>query len=63
MPETELMARAWPLNEKAEKEIDDKKRKPSREIRVDAMREMLDFCHMTRSGERGKVVLIYPLSK
>lgn len=60
MPETELMARAWPLNEKAEKEIDDKKRKPSREIRVDAMREMLDFCHMTRSGERGKVVLIYP---
>jgi DNA polymerase-3 subunit delta' len=60
MPETELMERAWPLSEKAEKEIDDKKRKPSREIRVDAMREMLDFCHMTRSGERGKVVLIYP---
>ncbi len=60
MPETELMARAWPLSEKAEKDIDDKKRKPSREIRVDAMREMLDFCHMTRSGERGKVVMIYP---
>ena len=60
MPETELMERAWPLSEKAEKEIDDKKRKPSREIRVDALREMLDFCHMTRSGERGKVVMIYP---
>jgi len=60
MPETEALVRGWPLGEKAEKEIDDKKRKPSREIRVDAMREMLDFCHMTRSGERGKVVLIYP---
>jgi len=60
MPETELIERAWPLSEKAEKDIDDKKRKPSREIRVDAMREMLDFCHMTRSGQRGKVVLIYP---
>ena len=60
MPETELIERAWPLSEKAEKDIDDKKRKPSREIRVDALREMLEFCHMTRSGERGKVVLIYP---
>jgi DNA polymerase-3 subunit delta' len=60
MPETEALVRGWPLGEKADKEIDDKKRKPSREIRVDAMREMLDFCHMTRSGERGKVVLIYP---
>ena len=60
MPETEALEREWPLGEKAQKEIDDKKRKPSREIRVDAMREMLDFCHMTRSGERGKVVLIYP---
>jgi DNA polymerase-3 subunit delta' len=60
MPETEALERAWPLGEKAQKEIDDKKRKPSREIRVDALRDMLDFCHMTRSGERGKLILIYP---
>ena len=60
MPETEMIERAWPLSEKAQKEIDDKKRKPSREIRVDSLREMLEFCHMTRSGERGKVVMIYP---
>jgi DNA polymerase-3 subunit delta' len=60
MPETVMIERAWPLSEKAQKEIDDKKRKPSREIRVDALREMLDFCHMTRSGPRGKVVMIYP---
>ena len=60
MPETEALERGWPLGEKAQKDIDDKKRKPSREIRVDALRDMLDFCHMTRSGERGKLVLIYP---
>jgi len=60
MPETEMIERAWPLSEKAQKEIDDKKRKPSREIRVESLREMLEFCHMTRSGERGKVVMIYP---
>ena len=53
MPETELLERAWPLSEKAQKDIDDKKRKPSREIRVDSLREMLEFCHLTRSGERG----------
>jgi len=60
MPETEMIERAWPLSEKAQKEIDDKKRKPSREIRVETMREMLEFCHLTRSGDRGKVVMIYP---
>lgn len=60
MPETEMLERNWPLSEKAQKDIDDKKRKPSREIRVEAMREMLEFCHLTRSGEHGKVVMIYP---
>jgi len=30
MPETEMLARGWPLPEKAQTEIDDKKRKPSR---------------------------------
>ena len=63
MPETEALERGWPLGEKAQKDIDDKKRKPSREIRVDALRDMLDFCHMTRSGERGKLVLIYPAER
>ena len=38
MPEVQMMALGWPLSEKAQADIDDKKRKPSREIRVEAMR-------------------------
>ncbi len=60
MPETELMAREWPLGEKAQAELDEKKRKPSREIRVDAMREAIEFSQRTSGRGRGKVVLIYP---
>ncbi|RYF36688.1 MAG: DNA polymerase III subunit delta', partial [Comamonadaceae bacterium] len=37
MPETVMLEMGWPLGEKAQKDIDDKKRKPSREIRVEAM--------------------------
>ncbi len=38
-----MLARGWPLAEKAQAEIDDKKRKPSREIRVEAMRDAVEF--------------------
>jgi hypothetical protein len=31
MPETKMLELAWPLSEKAQSEIDDKKRKPSKE--------------------------------
>lgn len=60
MPEETLMARGWPLGEKAQAEIDDKKRKPSKEIRVDAMREAVEFAQRTSARGRGKVVLVYP---
>ncbi|GAB3365857.1 MULTISPECIES: DNA polymerase III subunit delta' [Giesbergeria] len=60
MPETELLARGWPLPEKAQAEIDDKKRKPSREIRVEAMREAVEFAQRTSARNRGKAVLVYP---
>jgi len=36
MPETQMLALGWPLPEKAQAEIEDKKRKASREIRVEA---------------------------
>ena len=39
MPETVMSERGWPLGEKAQDDIDSKKRKPSREIRVEAMRD------------------------
>ena len=63
MPETSMQALAWPLSEKAQADIDDKKRKPSREIRVDAMRDALEFSQRTSARGRGKVVLIYPAER
>ncbi|MCD2511739.1 DNA polymerase III subunit delta' [Comamonas endophytica] len=60
MPETEMLALGWPLSEKAQAEIDDKKRKPSREIRVDAMRDAVEFTQRTSARGRGKAVLVYP---
>ena len=60
MPETNLMDLGWPLGEKAQAEIDDKKRKPSKEIRVDAMRDTIEFSQRTAARGRGKVVLVFP---
>ena len=60
MPEVEMLARGWPLPEKAQAELDDKKRKPSREIRVDAMRQAVEFTQRTSARGRGKAVLVYP---
>ena len=60
MPETTLLELGWPLGEKAQNEIDDKKRKPSKEIRVDAMRDTVEFAQRTSARSRGKVVLVFP---
>lgn len=60
MPETWMMGLGWPLSEKAQGEIDDKKRKPSKEIRVDAMREAVEFSQRTSARGRGKAVLVFP---
>ncbi len=63
MPETDMIARGWPLPEKAQSDIDDKKRKPSKEIRVDAMREAIEFAQRTSGRGRGKAVLVYPAER
>lgn len=63
MPETEMLARGWPLSERAQGEIDDKKRKPSREIRVDAMRDAIAFSQRTSARGRGLVVLVHPADR
>ena len=60
MPETFMLELGWPLSEKAQSEIDDKKRKPSREIRIDGMRDAIEFVQRTSSRGRGKVVLVFP---
>ena len=43
-----MLELGWPLSEKAQAEIDDKKRKPSKEIRVEAMRDAVEFFDPTR---------------
>jgi DNA polymerase-3 subunit delta' len=63
MPETFMMELAWPLSEKAQQDIDDKKRKPSKEIRVEAMRDAVEFAQRTSGRGRGKVVLVYPAER
>jgi DNA polymerase III subunit delta' len=63
MPETLMIEHGWPLSEKAQKEIDDKSRKPSREIRVDAMREAIEFAQLTSGRGRCKAVLVYPAER
>ena len=60
MPETSMIELGWPLSEKAQSDIDDKKRKPSKEIRVDAMRDAVEFSQRTSARGRGKVVLVFP---
>ncbi|MDN4590925.1 DNA polymerase III subunit delta' [Xenophilus aerolatus] len=63
MPEVAMHELGWPLDEKAQSEIDDKKRKPSREIRVEAMRDAVGFAQRTSARGRGKVVLVYPAER
>ncbi len=63
MPETEMLSLQWPLSEKAQEEIDAKKRKPSKEIRVEAMRDAIEFAQRTSARGRGKAVLLFPADR
>ncbi len=63
MPETQMLELGWPLSEKAQADIDDKKRKASKEIRVEAMRELVEFAQRTDARGRGKAVLVFPAER
>lgn len=63
MPETQMLELGWPLSEKAQTELDEKKRKPSKEIRIDAMRDAVEFSRRTSGRGRGKAVLVYPAER
>jgi len=63
MPETLSLALGWPLDEKTQDELDSKKRKPSKEIKVDAAREAVSFTQFTRSRGNTKVVLVFPAER
>ncbi len=63
MPETLMLTLAWPLGEKAQAELDNAKRKPSKEIKAEAMRDAIEFSQRTSARGRGKVVLVYPAER
>ena len=63
MPETLSLDLGWPLDEKTQDDLDSKKRKPSKEIKVDAAREAVTFTQFTRSRGTTKVVLVYPAER
>jgi DNA polymerase-3 subunit delta' len=63
LPETLSLALDWPLDEKTQSELDSKKRKPSKEIKVEAVRELVGFTQLTGSGSAAKVVLVYPAER
>jgi DNA polymerase-3 subunit delta' len=63
MPETVMLEMGWPLSEKAQDDIDSKKRKASKEIRVEAMREAVEFSQRTSARGRGKAVLVFPAER
>jgi DNA polymerase III subunit delta' len=63
MPETTMIELGWPLSEKAQSDIDDKKRKASKEIRIEAMRDAIEFSQRTSARGRGKAVLVFPAER
>ncbi|WP_416548611.1 DNA polymerase III subunit delta' [Limnohabitans sp. DCL3] len=63
MPETVMIELGWPLSEKAQDEIDKKNRKPSKEIRVEAMRDAVEFAQRTDARGRGKAVMVFPAER
>jgi DNA polymerase-3 subunit delta' len=63
MPETQMLELGWPLSEKAQSDIDDKKRKASKEIRVEAMRDAVEFSQRTSARGGVKAVLVFPAER
>lgn len=63
MPETLSLELGWPLDEKTQDDLDSKKRKPSKEIKVDAAREVVSFTQFTRSRGSTKVVVVFPAER
>ena len=63
MPEILSLQLGWPLDEKTQDDLDSKKRKPSKEIKVDAARDAVSFTQFTRSRGTTKVVLVFPAER
>lgn len=63
LPETLSLSLGWPLDEKTQDDLDGKKRKPSKEIKVDAAREAVSFTQFTRSRGSTKVIVVFPAER
>lgn len=60
MPEILSLELNWPLDEKSQSELDGKKRKPSQQIKLDAVQNLIDFAQRTGSRGQKLVAIIYP---
>ncbi len=58
LPETLRRAHRWPLAE--DKPEGEDKRKPSRQIRIDEVRSLIDWSTTTSARGRGKVAVLHP---
>ncbi len=63
MPETLCVTLGWPIDESDQREIDEKKRKPSRFIRVESARQAVAFTQTTSARGGQKVVMVYPADR
>jgi DNA polymerase-3 subunit delta' len=63
LPEIQMIDMGWPLDEKAQHEVDEKKRKPSKDIRIEALRAAIEFTQTSTARGLGKVVLLYPAER
>lgn len=63
MPEVQMLELGWPLDERAQQEIDDKKRKPSKDIRVEALRTTIEFSQLSMSRGQCKAIVLYPAER
>ncbi|MCY7371094.1 MAG: DNA polymerase III subunit delta' [Polaromonas sp.] len=63
LPETLALDLGYPLDSKTQDDLDVKKRKPSKEIKVDAARDMVSFTQFTRSRGTTKVVVVFPAER
>ena len=60
VPETYAIEHDWPLDPKIQDALDKKERKPSRVIKIDQVREVLEFAQRTASRRGPKVIWIHP---
>jgi DNA polymerase-3 subunit delta' len=69
MPEAVSIELGWPLSEKVQGELatdsggEGKKRKPSKDIKVEAMRDAIEFAQRTSARGRGKAMLVFPAER